>query len=177
MSKGVAKTPFSTITLNAQIRWKDVRNLVFEVIEYGNISEWDVKKLAQKSLLLLGKKQEKSKMNLSYYSTVISSLDFLSDDEIRRLALQCISRCTDSVDNCHNITSIAQKVGVINTRYFDYKFRGKPYSPNKPTTTTEKDVGVVGLGKVEAEVDGMDTESVDGVFDISKALGYIPFSD
>lgn len=174
------KPPFTVITSRTQLKWKDVKGLVFEVLDYGNVTDWEAKKLAQKSVLLLGRKQQTSKMNLSFYSTLVSSLDFLSDDELRRLAIQCITRCTDKEENSHNITSIAHKVSVINTRYFDYKYRGKPYLPQKSVTQTEQELAMANLSRTGAQGEGDDNptdESLDGVFDISKSLGYIPFSD
>jgi hypothetical protein len=169
-SDSVVKPPFTTVQSQITIRWKDIKGLVFQTLDFGNVSDWEAKKLAQKSLLLLGKKQETSKMNLSFYSTMVSALGFLSDDELRRLALQCISKCTNSEDNCENITSIAHKVSVINSRYFDYKYRGKPYLQSKPVSIVDQELANAQLSS------GVEDE-VDGVFDIAQSLGYIPFSD
>ena len=169
------RPPFTTVTVEKSIRWRDVKDLVFEAIEYGAPTDFEAKKLAQISLKLLGEKQSKASVNLSFYSAVAQSLDFLSDDELRRLALRCINKCTDSEENCHNITSIAQKVGAINTRYFDFKYRGKPYITKKPLTIAEQEVAVANLSGVNS--DEIVDETSDRVFDISKALGYVPYQD
>ena len=169
------RQPFTTVTVEKSIRWRDVKDLVYKAIEYGAPTDFESKKLAQMSLKLLGEKQSKTGLNLSFYSAVIQSLDYLSDDELRKLALKCIAKCTDSEENCHNITPIAQKVGAINTRYFDFKYRGKPYIIKKPLSVAEQEVAVANLRMADSEefVD----ETPDGVFDISKALGYVPYID
>lgn len=167
------RPPLTTFTLEKTVRWKDVKDLVFQAIEYGSPSDFEAKKLAQLSLDLLGRKQQKSSVNLSFYSAMCGGLDHLSDDELRRLALQCITRCTNNESNCHNITSIAQKVGVINSRYFDFMYRGKPYLPKKDVGLVEQELAVVGM--TEEKVEGMTDNSESGVFDISKSLGYLPY--
>lgn len=171
-----SKPPSASIQLEKVVRWKDVKDLVFQAIQYGSPSDFEAKRLAQMSLSLLGERQARSpSLNLSFYSTVCNSLEFLTDDEIRRLALQCITRCTDKEENCDNIVSIAQKVGAINTRYFDYKYRGKPYLPKKVLSVVDQEVAVANV--VGSASENLVDDSESGVFDISKSLGYIPYMD
>lgn len=178
MVDGKIKPPSTIIYTEKTLRWKDVRDLVFESIEYGVPSEFDSKKLAKVSFKLLAKKQEKSKLNLSFYSILYGALDNLTDDELRKLALHCISKCTDNEMNCQNIVPIANKVGVIHKRYFDYMYRGKPYNTYEKITKTEEDLAKAEMRLMEDSIDLSEHNYDDHeTFDIGKALGYVPFQD
>lgn len=174
VEKGKAtKPPFSTLTIERSISWRDVKDLVFRAIDYGSPTDFEAKKLARASIDLLARKQAKSSLNLNMYQTIVGSLEHLTDDEIRRLALQCISRCTDSEENSGNIVSIAKKVGAIHTRYFDYKYRGKPYIIKKPLSVAEQEIATATV--TGATVEDM-VDDTDGVFDIAAALGTLPYN-
>lgn len=171
--KKIYKTnPKLTISMERDIRWRDVKDMVFESIENGVPSDFESKKLAQLSVKLLAEKQGSSQLNLSFYPVVRGCLDHLSPDELRKIAIQCIIKCTDSEENCENIIPIANKVGVIYNRYFDYRYKGKPYNTSPKVDLVEEELGMVNLPK-GGEL-GSNYLEDDEVFDIEAALGHLP---
>ena len=82
------RPPFTTVTVEKSIRWRDVKDLVFEAIEYGAPTDFEAKKLAQISLKLLGEKQSKASVNLSFYSAVAQHCVALTNaPTVRRIAI------------------------------------------------------------------------------------------
>lgn len=166
--------PKITISIEKDLRWRDVKDMVFESIEQGVPSDFESKKLAQLSIKLLAEKQGSSQLNLSFYPIVRSTLEYLTPDELRKIAIQCIVKCTENVETSENIVPIANKVGVIYGRYFDARYKGKPYIVSKQADFVEEEVGVSRLPR-DGDLEDHQLEE-DQVYDIMGALGHIPVS-
>lgn len=164
--------PKITISVEKDLRWRDVKDMVFESIEQGVPSDFESKKLAQLSIKLLAEKQGSSQLNLSFYPVVRSTLEHLTPDELRKIAIQCIVKCTETEETGENIVPIANKVGVIYGRYFDYRYKGKPYVVSKQSDFVEEEVGVSRLPR-DGDLDENQLEEGQ-VYDIMGALGHIP---
>lgn len=164
--------PKITISVEKDLRWRDVKDMVFDSIEQGVPSDFESKKLAQLSIKLLAEKQGRSQLNLSFYPVVRSTLEHLTPDELRKIAIQCIVKCTETEETSENIVPIANKVGVIYGRFFDYRYKGKPYVVSKQADLLEEEVGVVNLPK-DGDLEENQLEE-DEQYDIMGALGHIP---